>query len=152
MHDYLFTYYELFHIIWTYSLIMKFMLQQFDDFFSRNVGTKLSSDVRTFSVKWPPGKCWRIWRTFWTKVNYAEAQAGEFKIAGRMNVSRKCFIASYRLLENPDLLKYCTVHCTEVSFASFLSGRFTTLAVTNLLERKLAKGTSVHCSVMFPIE
>ena len=35
-------------------------------------------------------------------------------------------------------------HCTEVRFASFLSGGLTTLAVINPPERKLAKHTSVH--------
>ena len=34
--------------------------------------------------------------------------------------------------------------CTEVRFASFLSGGFTTMAVINPLERKLAKRTSVQ--------
>ena len=36
-------------------------------------------------------------------------------------------------------------HCTEVRFASFLSGGFTTTAVINPPERKLAKHTSVYC-------
>ena len=36
-------------------------------------------------------------------------------------------------------------HCTEVRFASFLSGGFTTMAVINPLENKLAKRISVHC-------
>ena len=35
-------------------------------------------------------------------------------------------------------------HCTEVRFASFLSGGFTTMAVINPPERKLIKRTSVH--------
>ena len=35
------------------------------------------------------------------------------------------------------------LHCTEVRFASFLSGGFTTLAVINPPEMKLAKRTSV---------
>ena len=35
-------------------------------------------------------------------------------------------------------------HYTEVCFASFFSGGFTTMAVINPPERKLAKGTSVH--------
>ena len=34
----------------------------------------------------------------------------------------------------------------EVRFASFLSGGFTTGAVINPPERKLAKRTSVHCT------
>ena len=37
------------------------------------------------------------------------------------------------------------IHCTIVCFASFLSGGFTTMAVINPPESKLAKRTSVHC-------
>ena len=37
-------------------------------------------------------------------------------------------------------------HCTEGSFASFLSGGFISAIVVNSLENKLAKRTSVHCS------
>ena len=37
-------------------------------------------------------------------------------------------------------------HCTEVHFASFLSGGFTSMAVINSPERKLAKHTSVQCT------
>jgi hypothetical protein len=37
------------------------------------------------------------------------------------------------------------VQCTELHFASFLSGRFTTSAAMNALERKLAK--HILCSV-----
>ena len=36
--------------------------------------------------------------------------------------------------------------CTEVRFASFLSGGFITAIVVNSLERKLANRTSVQCS------
>ena len=36
-------------------------------------------------------------------------------------------------------------HCTEVRFATFLSGGFTTIAVINPPERKLEKRTTVHC-------
>ena len=39
-------------------------------------------------------------------------------------------------------------HYTEVHFAIFLSGGFTTMRVINLPERKLAKRTSVHCPVL----
>ena len=42
-----------------------------------------------------------------------------------------------------------TLHCTEVCFASFLSGGFTTVAVINPPKRKLAKRTSV-CTVTLP--
>ena len=34
-------------------------------------------------------------------------------------------------------------HCTEVHFASFLSGGFITVIVVNLLERKLEKRTAL---------
>jgi hypothetical protein len=37
------------------------------------------------------------------------------------------------------------LHCTEVRFASILSGGFTTMAVIGPPERKLAKCPSVHC-------
>ena len=44
-----------------------------------------------------------------------------------------------------DNLQYNTLaHCTEVHFASFLSGGFITAIVVNSLERKLAKCTSVQ--------
>ena len=36
-------------------------------------------------------------------------------------------------------------------FASFLSGGFTTMAVINPPERKLAKRTSVHCTETFQV-
>ena len=36
------------------------------------------------------------------------------------------------------------LQCTEVRFASFLSGGFTTMAVMNPTERKLAKRTSLQ--------
>ena len=38
------------------------------------------------------------------------------------------------------------LHCTEVRFANFQSGKFTTDIVVNPPERKLAKHTSVHCT------
>ena len=41
--------------------------------------------------------------------------------------------------------KFKVRQCTEVHFASFFSGGFTTMTVINPLERKLAKRTSVHC-------
>ena len=40
--------------------------------------------------------------------------------------------------------------CTEVRFASLLSGGFTTMAVMNPPESKLAKRTSVHYCALFP--
>ena len=42
------------------------------------------------------------------------------------------------------VLQVSSLHCTHVRFASFLSGGFTTMAVINPPERKLAKRTSVH--------
>ena len=36
-------------------------------------------------------------------------------------------------------------HCTEMHFANFLSSGFSTMAVMNPPESKLAKRTSVHC-------
>ena len=39
-------------------------------------------------------------------------------------------------------------HCTEMRFASFLSGGFTTMAVINPPERKLERRTSVHCTII----
>ena len=36
------------------------------------------------------------------------------------------------------------LQCTEVRFASFFSSEFTTMAVMNPTERKLAKRTSLH--------
>ena len=41
-------------------------------------------------------------------------------------------------------------HCTKMRFASFLSGGFTTVAVINPPERKLAEHTSVHWSTLGP--
>ena len=38
------------------------------------------------------------------------------------------------------------LQCTEVRFASFLSGGFTTMAVINQTERTLAKHTFVQCA------
>ena len=37
------------------------------------------------------------------------------------------------------------VHCTDMHFASFLSGGFTTMAAINPPESKLAKRNSVQC-------
>ena len=53
--------------------------------------------------------------------------------------------ASYLLLAHLEY-KCLLHHCTEVCFASFLSGGITTMAVINPLEKKLAKRTSVHRS------
>ena len=39
---------------------------------------------------------------------------------------------------------HLNTQCTEVRFASFLSGEFTTMAVINPSERKMAKRTSVQ--------
>jgi hypothetical protein len=42
-------------------------------------------------------------------------------------------------------MKTFVKQCTEVRFDSFLSGGFTTMAVINPTERKLAKRTSGQC-------
>ena len=47
-----------------------------------------------------------------------------------------------------EILKLTPDHFTEVRFASFFSGGFTTMAVINPLERKLTKPTSVHLLLM----
>jgi hypothetical protein len=41
-----------------------------------------------------------------------------------------------------------TTHCTEVRFASFLSGGLITAIVVNPPESKLVKRISVHCTVL----
>ena len=43
-----------------------------------------------------------------------------------------------------DCAELPVVHCTEVRFASFLSGGFITVIVVNPPEKNLAKRTSVH--------
>ena len=40
---------------------------------------------------------------------------------------------------------FASQQCTGVRFDSLLSGRFTTMAVINAPERKMAKRTPVHC-------
>ena len=47
------------------------------------------------------------------------------------------------VVRNPTIFNI--IRCTEVHFASFLFGGFTTMAVINSPEKKLAKRTSVHC-------
>ena len=42
-------------------------------------------------------------------------------------------------------LENISPHCTEMHFASLLSSEFTTMAVINPPENKLANRTSVHC-------
>ena len=41
--------------------------------------------------------------------------------------------------------RHLFIQCTEVRFASLLSSGFTTMAVINTPEKKLANRTSVHC-------
>ena len=48
-----------------------------------------------------------------------------------------------KILEFP--VKSALSYCTEVPFSSFLSDGFSTMAVINPPERKLAKSTSVDC-------
>ena len=47
--------------------------------------------------------------------------------------------------------KIFLTYCTEVRFASFLSGGFTTMAVMNPPEKKLEKRTYVHCVKSYDI-
>ena len=54
--------------------------------------------------------------------------------------------AKFELSGQTFKLKYNFDHCTEVRFASLLSGGFITAIVVNLPERKPAKRTSVHWS------
>ena len=48
-----------------------------------------------------------------------------------------------------DVLLLTTLQCTDVRFASLLSGGFITAIVVNPPERKLAKRTSVQCMEIF---
>ena len=68
-----------------------------------------------------------------------------------MTISSHLFIDYINLnLQNLKCLKIynpVTLHCTEMRFASLFSGGFTTIAVINQPERKLAKRSSVHCTI-----
>ena len=71
-------------------------------------------------------------------------------------LERRCTIVRWRDRKKANVLgfsvarSHClTLHCPEVRFASFLSGGFITAKlVVNPLKRKLAKRTSVHCTVV----
>ena len=82
-------------------------------------------------------------------------QGKKFPLRGR-SVVKKCqnyvqcsnWMTPYRnCLHWP----YVTVQCTEVRYASLLSGGFTTVAVINPLEKKLANRTSVQCFEKKPL-
>ena len=45
-----------------------------------------------------------------------------------------------------DMFQPTAIQCTEVRFDNFLSSGFTTMAVINPPEKKLAKRTSVQCA------
>jgi hypothetical protein len=45
-----------------------------------------------------------------------------------------------------------SLNCTDVRFASFLSGGFTTMAVMNPPEKKLEKRTFMHCTDVIHIK
>ena len=65
------------------------------------------------------------------------------------STSCKVFIQvrnKYKLTKT-STVKLRVVDCTEVYFTSFLSGGFITAIEVNLPERKLAKGTSVQCTI-----
>ena len=61
-----------------------------------------------------------------------------FKYDNRIKFSKNFQCAMHALLY------YTAQYCTEVHFASFLSGGFTTMAEINHRIRKLAKRTYVH--------
>ena len=58
---------------------------------------------------------------------------------------------SIGLFFSGDIMVFNFLHCTEVHFASFLSGGFTAIAVINPPKSKLAKCTSVQCNVSYNI-
>ena len=60
-------------------------------------------------------------------------------------LKKKCRRKKFPIHKRVIVLQQYSEHCTEVHFSSFLSGGFTTMAVINPPERKLAKRTSVHC-------
>jgi len=72
--------------------------------------------------------------------------------------ARKSKISLFRLKSPTSKLEKClgiwftkfintVLQCTEVRFASFLSGGFTNMVVINPPEKKLAKRTFVQCSL-----
>ena len=67
------------------------------------------------------------------------------KIGFRYVLRNRIFLSFYQIL---DTVKSRAVDCTEVCFASFLSGGFITAIVVNPPERKLAKRTSVDWSTI----
>ena len=64
------------------------------------------------------------------------------KSGGKIKKKSSVISPNYRLEYHRILL---LSHNTEVRFASLLSSGFTTMAVINAPERKLAKHTSVQC-------
>ena len=61
-------------------------------------------------------------------------------------LSKRCWLKNTFVKSNSNKLKN-TIHCTEMRFASFLSGGLIT--VVNPLERKLAKRTSLPSTIQF---
>ena len=57
-----------------------------------------------------------------------------------------CFVYLKISVSFSFILFSASIQSTEVRFSSFLSGGFTTMAVINPPERKLAKRTCVHCA------
>ena len=57
---------------------------------------------------------------------------------------QSCAVIAFNIFLMTKFLLSCT-HCTEVCFASFLSGEFSTMARINPLEGKLVKRISVQC-------
>ena len=60
--------------------------------------------------------------------------------------SDKWILGKVHILKPRTSAFFPSYRCTEVCFASFLSGGFTTMAGINTPERKLAKRTTVYCT------
>ena len=83
----------------------------------------------------------------WTACACSSRPAWWWALAAWINFKKKIWGESHTLsLQN----MLHIAQCTEVHFAIFLSRGFTTTAVINLLERKLAKRTSVQWSNFDP--
>ena len=80
------------------------------------------------------------------------AELGKKKI-GRFFFLKDCRKIGFEIFRAlVDARDVHATYCTEMRFASFLSGGFITTIVVNPPERKLAKRTSVHCAAGFWVE
>ena len=82
---------------------------------------------------------------FYRPIDKKKLKLSEVAQSGALNL-RLAALVRTRLTVNPSprVNNHCTVHFTEMRFASFLSGAFITAIVVNPPEKKLAKRTSVH--------